>query len=268
MWGALAAIVLSFTVSPGVNRNVLNVPSSENTTLEATEYRYQQQQRETLILTGDGWEGAKTPFIDQTAEALFLRGFDVVIWDKRGTGDSTGKYDFGHSDAEDLARVLAAVAKRTGRHGIGMLALGSGGVAAFKVTAKTSKVQALAVYDTGIYGAPFPETGLSAWMNNPEHSTSKWFFKLRGIEVDENAPPYQDEDLRLLVSNLHHTPLLVSAGGRSSRIDPVAARQLYEAANAPKQWLYAPWSADEPPVSEWAPQLEDFFRRYLHSSPD
>ncbi len=266
MWGVTAVAILAFTVSPGVARTPLAVQAEDGVTLHVVEYRADAKvHRRTLVLLGDGIEGSSSSETDGLAEALFLSGFDVITWDRRGTGHSEGVWDYGSSDEVDFLAVTSAISSRTFGHEVGLVGIGTGGVEALKVFNRTANAKALAIYGVGPNGVPDSTSGAWKQLNQPGSVTGRWLLRLRGVRMTSNAVPEGEPPANLtrLITKLGSRPLMIGAGGRDRRVPSQDTLALFRAAHPPKEWLFAPAADDSPPISELAPRFEDFFRRRL-----
>jgi pimeloyl-ACP methyl ester carboxylesterase len=260
MWGVLSVALVAFSVPPGIAKTALAIEEPGGIVIEAVEYRAAPAaHRRTVILVGDGAEGSGAGAVDSLAEALFARGIDVVTWDKRGTGASSGRWDYGASDSADLLCVVQAVDGRTFGREIGLLGVGTGGLAALEAASRTARVTALALYGVGVHGVP-PAPG--AWLT-PETLPGRFWLWLQGVRIAaagaEGAPA---EPLPAL-QRLRPRAVFVSVGGRDPRVSRDDARALFEAARVPKEWGYAPGAGERPPAEQIAGRVADFFTRRL-----
>lgn len=260
MWVTLAAVLISFSVPQGIAKTALSIEGPDAVAIRVVEYRLDaDEHRRTVILVGDGAEGTSAGAVDALAQALFERGLDVVTWDKRGTGGSTGRWDYGASDAADLMSVIEVMNRRTFGREIGLMGLGTGGVAALDVAARTTRARALAIYGVGIHGVPMPA---GTWLA-PTTLPGRFWLWIQGVRpavvLDE---PAQSEPLEA-VERLRRRPIFVAVGGRDSRVSRDDARALFDAARAPKEWGFAPGADEQPPAEQIAGRVADFFTRRL-----
>jgi alpha-beta hydrolase superfamily lysophospholipase len=265
MWGLTLAAVLAFTVGQGsVERSWFAVQSQDGVELGVWAYTHAgDAPRPTIIVTSDGHAGVRARDTRSLAESLFLRGFDVAIWDRRGIGNSGGYYDFGASDAVDLQHIADAVAARTRGAPVGLVGVGSGGAASLQAAVAGDTVKAVAVYGVG-RGGPGVVDGLWARWVNPGSFWGRWLWRLRGVRIAADFPgqPSSPHDAASAVRNLGRLPVLVSAGGQM-RVELTAVEELYRAARPPREWVYIPTARSFPPVQAWGNHLQNFFGRHL-----
>lgn len=253
MWGSIFTALVAFTVPASVARTPLEITAADGVVLAAVEYRADaDEHRRTVIVTGDAADGADSSSVDALAEALFGRGLDVVVWSRRGTGESGGRWNYGAADGEDLLAVIDAIDRRTFGHEIGLLGVGSGGAISLAAATRTAKVEAVALYGVGIRGVPAPEEGL----------LTRFFLRLQGVRlgVAEEGEPI---DFAALAKRLRRRPVFLSIGGRDDRVTRDEAFELYELLTPPKEWGFAPGAGASPPVGQYAAQSADFFVRRL-----
>lgn len=262
----VGAVLIAFSVAEGASRDVLSVRSIDGTWLHVTLYRTGSSDvRPILILTGDRGAGTQDETLDALAAALFHRGLDVVLWDQRGTGKSGGVFDDGFSAPTDLAAVVDAVRHVAPQQPLGLVGVGTGGVAALKRAADDKRIGAVAVYGVGIRGTAPHSEGYWGRFFSYDTIPGRWLAKLWGIRLSrEKIPPREQEELAGTVTRFKRRPLLVAIGSEARRVSVDEARQLFQVANPPKEWMMAPGFADQPPVSAWAPRLEAFFRKFLY----
>lgn len=253
MWGSLFTALVAFSVPPSVARTPLEIVAADGVVLAAVEYRADPAaHRRTIIITGDAADGADSSSVDALAEALFVRDLDVVVWSRRGTGESTGRWDYGAADGEDLLAVVDAVDRRTFGHEIGLLGVGTGGAISLVAATRTAKAEAVALYGVGIHGVPAPEEGM----------LSRLFLRLQGVRLGA-ALASEPVDLTELAKRIRRRPVFLSVGGRDERVTRDEAMALYELLAPPKEWGFAPGAGTSPPLAQYAPQAADFFVRRL-----
>lgn len=253
MWASVIAAVVAFSVPASVSRTPLEISAADGIVLAAVEYRADPaEHRRTVIVTGDAADGADSSSVDALAEALFARGLDVVVWSRRGTGESTGRWDYGAADGEDLLAVVDAVDRRTFGHEIGLLGVGTGGAISLAAATRTAKAEAIAVYGVGIQGVPASEEGM----------LSRLFLRLQGVRLGVAAAG-ESMDMTHLAKRLRRRPVFLSAGGRDDRVTRDEALELYALLAPPKEWGFAPGAGMAPPVDQYAAQVADFFVRRL-----
>lgn len=254
MWGMLITALVAFSVPASVARTPLEVTAEDGTVLTAMAYRADAAaHRRTIIITGDGADGAESSPVDALAEALFARGLDVVVWNRRGTGDSMGRWNYGAADGADLLAVIDAVDRRTFGHDLGLLGIGSGGAISLAAAARTAKAEAVALYGVGVNGVPAVDEGM----------LSRLFLRLQGVRLgaaEASAPP----DFGGIAKRLRRRPVFLSVGGRDERVTRDEALELYGMLAPPKEWGYAPGAGETPPTEQYANQAADFFVRRLH----
>lgn len=263
--GWILAAVLSFPVVEPATRTNLTVTAGDGTALHVLEYRYQGQARPTVILIGDRTEGTRGRNVDKLAEQLFHRGLDVVTWDRRGTGQSEGAFDFGRSDAGDLTAVLEAVARRS-EQPVGILGLGTGGVAVLKGPHQSPAVGALALYGVGIHGVPYDGEGMLASLASPRSFSGRLWLRMRGVRLADDSGESEPSTAELgrAAAQIRRTPALYIAPGQFARVPAEDVRALFEAGRPPKEWLLAPQAGSNPPVFSMGARISDFFRKSLH----
>lgn len=253
MLGSIITALVAFTVPASVVKTPLEITAADGIVLAAVEYRADGEvHRRTVIITGDAADGAESSSVDALAEALFGRGLDVVVWSRRGTGESTGRWDFGAADGEDLLAVIDAIDRRTFGHELGLVGVGTGGAISLGAAARTAKAEAVALYGVGIRGVPGLEEGL----------LTRFFLRLRGVRLGA-AGESEPMDMAAMAKRLRRRPVFLSIGGRDDRVTRDEALELYGLLTPPKEWGFAPGAGASPPVDQYAAQAADFFVRRL-----
>ncbi len=266
MVGIALAAVLSFSVAGGATKERIPLAAEDGTTLSAVVYRNGGvPHRPTVVLAAHGPAQGESGYTDELALELFVRGFDVVVWDRRGTGKSGGLWDYGRSDAGDLRDVLREAVERTDPPRVGVIGLGSGAVAAIRAVRDVPEVGVVVVHGVGLTGLTPIGRGWLAGMSNPDSMVGRWVLAFRGIRADAAAFPrvVPKVDLREAMRGWGRRRTLVSAGGHDDLVRVEEVRALFDAAPAPKEWLMADSIGGEPDVHRWGMPVEDFLRTHL-----
>ncbi len=261
------SLLLAFSVPESGERTALQVETADGVMLETVVYDWPDRRAPMVVLTGHGHDGVGSRAVEKLGEQLYRRGYAVVTWSRRGTGRSGGLYDLGGSDADDLAAVGASLMERYGRRSLGLVGIGSGARATLRAAAGLARAHGEGEIDAvAVYGAGIPPAGTHE-PSEPPGLLRKLWMRAQGVRVEADSLPPGIDRLREPLQRLRGTPLLVMAPGRESFASVDDVRRLFDAAEAPKEWLFAPSAGADPSVLGVAGRLQAFLERNLRREP-
>lgn len=228
-------------------------------------------ERTATIIVCHGWAADKGDMLG-LSEALRASGFDILVFDLHGWGESArGPVTFGDRETGDILGAVRFVKEhRSGRaHGIGLIGFSMGAAAAIRATAQSTDVDAL-VADASYArldvqaGRFFQRFAGPLWP--VVYAPARWFGeRLTGTALDTISPLQ-------VVGSITPRPILIIHGTRDRVVDMDDARQLYRAAGPPKiLWMVEGAGHSETrrlaPAALWDARVTDFFREHLHRGP-
>lgn len=176
---------------------------------------------------------------DTLVVASFLQraGFNVLLFDMRGHGDSAGHTtSFGVHEALDVSAAVNLAAKNS--DSVGLYAFSMGGSAALHAVGKTGLPQARAVILDSTFAefAPLAQSQMAFLpevLASPLFKTLSFYSWLEIGSTLENIAPHR------YIHRIAPRPLLLMHGTRDSLIAPEHARHNFAAAREPKQlhWM-------------------------------
>ena len=182
-----------------------------------------------IVICPGFFQHRRTPRFRQIASCVADRGYDVVVFDFRGHGQSGGLYTFGQQETQDLRTVLDFVRPRYPK--LGVLAFSLGASIAIHTLADTHQSDGL------IAVAPVANldtiTPLSVWW--PGAFRSWWSQRtvrrsFRGLTLHYGKPHALD-----VVDQVSPTPILFIHGTKDWLVNVQQSQCLYTKAREPKQ---------------------------------
>jgi alpha/beta superfamily hydrolase len=191
----------------------------------------------------------------QLAEAACRNGFVSLVFDFRGVGKSTGKFDYGFAEQQDVKCALNYLASRQEALPDKTFIVGHslGGAVSLYAVQNERRVNGLVLWSTpknhtynvkkfirrtrgklGLYLFLF-----FAWIDKLFDVSSLFKLEVYGINL---RPKYVREKLMKLneceaVSKLKNIPLLILVGDEDVIVDVTEARQVFLSAPEPKDFL-------------------------------
>lgn len=229
--------------------------------------RRQQGHAEATIIICHGWAADKGDMLGLT-EALRQSGFDVLLFDLHGWGESArGPVTFGDQETGDILGAVRFVREqRPGKaRRIGLIGFSMGAAAAIRATAQNAGIDAL-VADASYarlnvqVGRFFQRFAGPLWP--VVYAPARWFGERLTGTVLSTISPVQ------VIGRITPRPVLIIHGSRDRVIDVDDARQLYRAAGPPKTlWLIEGAGHGETrtlaPAAQWDARVIAFFREHL-----
>ena len=226
-----------------------------------------QGQGAATIVICHGWAADKGDMLGLT-EALRVSGFDVLLFDLHGWGESArGPVTFGDRETGDILGAVHFVKERRPGQArrIGLIGFSMGAAAAIRATAQDLGIDALvadasyARLDVQV-GRFFQRFAGPLWP--VAYVSARWFGeRLTGTAIS-TISPVQD------IGRITPRPVLIIHGTRDRVIDVDDARQLYYAAGPPRTlWLIEGAGHGETrslaPAAQWDARVVAFFREHL-----
>jgi putative redox protein len=191
----------------------------------------------------------------QLAKSACQNGFVSLVFDFRGVGKSTGKFDYGYAEQHDVKYALNYLASRAEVQGNKIFIVGHslGGVVSLYAVQNEKRVNGLVLWST----PPSQMRNVKKFIRRTRGKLGLWLFqfsswidkffdvsRLFKLEVYgiNLRPRYVREKLMKLngceaVSKLENMPLLIIAGDKDVIVDVDEARQLFLSAHEPKDFL-------------------------------
>lgn len=198
------------------------------------------------VIIAPGRSPTKNLFLPY-AKILSSNGYNVLLFDQRGNGDSSGhKYSFGTREAND---VLAAVdyletkCAESSRYIFGY-GFNEGAPAVIAAAAAADErftgivIDSATGYDIFLPG--WLSDSLPAWMKTALLKATRTF-----ITADIGRPEWGSEKLRRDISAISPCPVLVSNSLRTGKFNRMRTIELYAMAKEPKMLWLTPPLADE-----------------------
>jgi alpha/beta superfamily hydrolase len=194
----------------------------------------------------------------QLAKTACQNGLVSLVFDFRGVGKSTGKFDYGYAEQHDVKCALNYLASGEEVQGKKIFIVGHslGGVVSLYAVQNEKRVNGLVLWSTppnqmrnvkkfirrtrgklGLYLFQF-----SSWID--KFFDVSRFFKLEVYGINLRPKNVKEKLMKLNgreeVSKLENMPLLIVAGDKDSIVDIDEARQLFLSAHEPKDFLIIP----------------------------
>jgi len=194
----------------------------------------------------------------ELAKTACKNGFVSFVFDFRGVGKSTGKFDYGFAEQHDVKCALNYLASMKEVQGNKIFIVGHslGGVVSVYAVQNEKRVNGLVLWST----PPNQMRNVKKFIRNTRGTLGLYFFQFFSL-IDEVLdvskffnlevygislrPKYVREKLMKLnaceeVSKSENLPLLVVVGDKDVIVDVDEARQLFLSAHEPKDFLIMP----------------------------
>jgi uncharacterized protein len=223
------------------------------------------------IIVCHGWAADKGDMLG-LSESLRASGFDVLVFDLHGWGESArGPVTFGDREMGDILGAVRFVKEQRSvrAHRIGLIGFSMGAAAAIRATAQSPDVDAL-VADASYArldvqaGRFFQRFAGPLWPL--VYVPARWFGeRLTGTAIGTISPLH-------VIGRIAPRPILIIHGTRDRVIDVDDARQLYRAAGPPKTlWLIEGAGHSETrrlaTAAHWDARVSGFFHEHLERDP-
>lgn len=224
------------------------------------------------IIVCHGWANHKGDMLG-VAEVLRGFGFDVLLFDLHGWGDSDrGPVTFGDRETGDILGAVRFLKEQ--RHGkaqrIGLIGFSMGAAAAIRATAQSSDIDAL-VADASYARLDVQVGRFFGQFMGPlwpvAYVPARWLGeRLTGMAIGSVSPLQA-------IAQISPRPVLIIHGTRDRVVDVQDAKQLYQAAGPPKTlWLVEGAGHAETrrvgPAEYWDARVVGFFRKHLPAGHD
>lgn len=215
-----------------------------------------------------GYWGNRRHMVDRAL--LFRRaGFSVLIYDARGSGESEGEMiSFGYHERNDLLAALGYM-RSQGVVDIACLGASQGGATILFAADQLRRMGVRCVVLESTYNTleATIERRFNSFLGLPLHPLGDLLVyfgqEQLGVAIDSINP------LRAITSL--HVPLLIISGEEDTRVLVEDTRQLYRAANAPKElWLVPKAGHDDLfhyARTEYEKRVVGFTEKYINKSP-
>ncbi len=181
-----------------------------------------------------GYGGNRLEMLNR-AELLSRHGYGVLLYDERGSGESSGTRTFGWLDAADVSLALDYLQNKAqvDPQRIGVLGFSIGGQIALRAASQTDRISAIVAEEPGfarISDAPdFPTLedkyyAVSYWLGE------RWLSLRTGVPIPEGV-------IDALPRIAPRPILFVSTGQDYGR---ALAQHFFDQANEPKEWWEVP----------------------------
>ena len=198
------------------------------------------------------------------ARELVGRGFGVLAFDFPGHGESDGEVHWAAGELASLSGALDFVAARPDVNAkkLGVVGASMGGLIAVRLAEHDARVRALALLGTPPDLSQVIRLEFKRW-GSLASSGALFALKHYGMTLDRDQP-------RSLVARIAPRELLIVGGANDTLIPPHMARELFLAAQQPKEFYLAPnakhgdYAAADP---AYTAKLTDFFARALAVAP-
>ncbi|HEX2876856.1 MAG TPA: alpha/beta fold hydrolase [Polyangiaceae bacterium] len=217
-----------------------------------------------IVLT-HGTGGDRRSTLPETKE-LVSQGFGVLAFDFPGHGESEGEVQWGEGEVASLSGALDFVAARAdvNKDKLGVAGYSMGGLIAVRLAVTDQRVRALALLGTPPDLSEVIRLEYARWGSLASNG-ALFALKHHGMTLDSEQP-------LALVSRLSPRHLLVVGGEKDALVPERMARQLFHAAEQPKEFYLVPGAAhgayfDAQPASYPAKLVEFFGRALAVTSP-
>jgi uncharacterized protein len=184
-----------------------------------------------VVIIAPGFYNNKNAFLFKGIREAIQRHFDVIVFDFRGHGESSGLYSWTAHEKKDLRSVVAfAKAKQYKR--IGVLGFSLGAATALIEAATNSDIHSLIAVSTPY---DFWKINYHVWEEEMwEDLKLNLGIKGRGKGVRPSHPFSRKEKPIDMVSRIKDIPVLFVHGEKDWLIKPSHTQKLFERANEPK----------------------------------
>ena len=220
----------------------------------------------TVILSHGVWSNHRE--MESRAEAMWRRGFSVLLFDYRACGESEGRTTtLGQKEVDDLLGAVDFLIGEDDRGRIGVWGNSMGGAVAIMAAGRCPDIDAVvsdsafAVLADNVGHGFSAATGLPAWPFR--HAIFELGQALAGADLRSVRPVDS-------AAALSPRPLLLVQGEDDTLVDPREAQALYDAAGEPKELWSLPDCGHVEAFSqrpeEFTDRVDEFFRQAFKSA--
>jgi len=183
------------------------------------------------IIVCHGWGSDKADCLD-VAQFLWDNGYNVLLFDFRGHGESEGKYcSLGYYERKDLIAAIKYL-RQQGETRIGAIGFSMGGTVALMVEAEVPELVAVVAESPYLSFIDVVTSFTKLHWKSPKHPFIPITVWTAGLRLGFSP---REVDLRKFVEKISPKPLFIIYGAKDKEVPPFHARKIFEYAKEPKE---------------------------------